>query len=302
MRLLKTIFLIFFCYLITSCSFIKTGYNNAPKLSIWWLNDYFNLSQTQILKLESALNDLHFWHRQQQLPEIIALLDTMQAAFISDNISADAVCEQVQAFKSKVYALQTKSIPIILAIAPTLTDQQLARFLMKLDKRTQKWKSQWWQESEKEQLSVIVDKAEDFAEKVYGDISEDQLMILKQSLTEANIKPAISYDEILRRNNDAIAILNALRNINKGANQINDVVNEPAVDQVSEIQTKLVQAGFDRMQKSPNSAYQQYVTKLAKNSCETIAKLHTSTNAKQKQHAKKWIGDYIVQLSALQTK
>ena len=300
MRLFKTIFIIFFCYLISSCSFIKTSYNNAPKPTIWWLNDYFNLRPTQTHTLEPALNNLHNWHRQQQMPQIITLLNSMQTVFASDNVTADAVCKQVQAFKSSIYTLQIETIPIIIKLAPTLSHQQMARFLIKLDKRAEKWKSQWWQDSEKELLAARFDKAEDFAEKVYGDLSVDQLTLIKQRLAQANIKPAISYNEIIRRNNDAINILNALQDVNQNSDHSNNVGSEPNADQLAEAKSKLVQAVFDRLQKSPNIIYQQYATEIAKNSCETIAILHATASAKQRLHAKKWIDYCIVQLTALQ--
>ena len=302
MRLFKTIFIIFFCYLISSCSFIKTGYNNAPKLTIWWLNDYFNLTPTQTHTLEPVLNNLHNWHRQQQLPEIITLLNSMQTIFASDNVTADAVCKQVQAFKSSIYTLQIETIPIIIKLAPTLSHQQIARFLIKLDKRAEKWKSQWWQESEREQLAARFDKAEDLAEKVYGDLSNDQLTLLKTQLAQANFNPATSFNEILRRNTDAVTILKALQNESKSTEHTNDSDILQFAGQSQEIKAKIVQAGFDRMQKSPEIAYFQYTKKMAEHSCETIANLHATTSIEQKLHAKKWLENYIVQLSALQTK
>lgn len=309
MHFIKFLSITLFCYSIASCSFIKTSYNNAPKLTIWWLNDYFNFTPAQIHTLEPALNNLHNWHRQQQLPEMITLLKTMQTAFAGNNVTGDALCVQVQAFKTSIYALQTESIPIILEIAPTLTDKQMSRFQSKLDKRTQKWKSQWWQELKKDQLSARLDKAEDFAEKVYGNLSEQQLMYIKQRLTQENIHPAISYSEIIRRNEDAFEILNALRNVNvnndnarNNENVSNKVVSEQNTEQLTKIKSKLVQAGFDRIQKSPDLAYQKYANDLAKHGCETIASLHATTGAEQKLHAKKWLDDYIVQLTALQIK
>ena len=302
MRLSKTIFIFLFCYLITSCSFIKTGYNNAPKLTLWWLNDYFNLTSTQIHTIEPALNDLHNWHRKQQLPEIIMLLNTMQSAFASDKVTADAVCEQVQAFKSNLFALQTESIPIILALAPTLTEKQMARFQKKLDKRAQKWKSQWWQESENDQLLARLEKSEEFLEKVYGNLSFEQLTLLKTQLAQANFNPATSFNEILRRNIDAVAILIALQNESKSTYHKNDSQSLQLVEQYLEIKTKIVQAGFDRMQKSPEFTYFQYANQMTKHNCEAIANLHATTSIEQKLNAKKWLKNYIVQLSALQTK
>ena len=64
----------------------------------------------------------------------------------------------------------------------------------------------------------------------------------------------------------------------------------------------MVKTGFDRLQKSPNQAYQTYADELTKHTCETIANLHAGTSAAQKLHAKNWLQDYINQIAALQEK
>ena len=286
MYLKKYLLVAFFSCLIISCSLVKTGYNNAPTLTIWWLNDYFNFTQAQNLALKTSLQNLHNWHRQNQLPTYITLLQDMQTSFAKDQISAAEACEKIDAIKLSIRTMQIESIPIIVEIAPLLSDIQLQRFQQKLDKRSEKWKAEWWQISKQEQLKARLGKTEDFAEKVYGRLSDTQLIELKQRLTQADINPEISYKEILRRNDDAFKILTELQN------------SALSLDEKSQ----LVKAGFDRIQKSPNPTYQTYADNLANHTCEIIADLHASTSAKQKLHAKNWLQDYIDQVSALQTK
>ena len=298
MRLIKFLSITLFCYLSVSCSFIKTGYNSAPKLTTWWLDDYFDLTQSQHLILKPALVSLHNWHRQHQLPQYITFLNTLQTTFASNNITAEVVCDQINTIKSNVHTLQVESIPIIIEIAPLLSAKQLTRFEEKLNKRAQKWKSEWWQDLKEDQLAVRLDKAEDFAEKVYGDLSEEQLLLIKNSVTEVNINPAISYKEITRRNNDAFTILSELKNLNNNINKGKE--SEQISLSTTDVKTKIVQAGFDRIQESPNIAYQKYVSDLSQHSCVSIANLHALTSVEQKLHAKNWLNNYIVQLTALQ--
>ncbi len=284
MRLSKHLFVILACSLIISCGLIKTTYNNAPALVIWWLDDYFDFTAEQNLILKPALDRLHIWHRQQQLPHYVILLQSMQTSLENTELNTDETCEQLTAIRSSIYNLQIESIPIIVEIAPSLSDAQLARFQEKLDKRRDKWKSEWWQETKQEQLAVRLEKAEDFAQKVYGDLDDAQLTLLKQSLAQAEINPAMGHQEIKRRNDDAFQILNALKN--------------PALTLAEKSQ--LVKGGFERIQKSPNHDYQTYADALRNHSCETIVNLHASTSAKQKLHAKNWLNDYMMQLTALQ--
>jgi hypothetical protein len=282
----KYLLLALFSCLIISCSLVKTGYNNAPTLVIWWLDNYFKFTQAQNLALKPSLQNLHNWHRQNQLPSYITQLQDMQTSLGNEQISANEVCEKIDTIRQSICTLQIESIPIIVEMAPLLSYQQMNRFQTKLEERTKKWQADWWQETKEEQLTVRLEKTEDYAEKMYGDLTDPQLMLLKQRLEQADISPAISYKEILRRNDDAFKILNALQNQTLTPDE----------------KTQLVKAGFDRIQKSPNQEYQTYADNLTKHTCETIANLHATTNAKQKLHAKKWLQDYIVQLTALQIK
>lgn len=273
------------CFII-SCSLIKTGYNNAPTLVIFWLDDYFSFSQAQNLALKPSLQNLHNWHREKQLPNFLTQLQDMQTSLANEQISANEVCEKIDVIKANVYALQVESIPIIIEMAPSLSDKQLQRFQKKLVERTEKWKADWWQETKEEQLAARLEKTEDYAEKMYGDLSDAQFILLKQRFEHANFNPAISHKEIQRRNDDAFKIISAVQNQSLSAEE----------------KSQLIKAGFNRIQKSPDQEYQTYADNLTNHTCETISNLHATTNAKQKLHAKKWLQDYIDQITALQIK
>ena len=285
MRSAKYFFMVLIVSLVASCSLIKTSYNNAPALTIWWLDDYFNFTQTQNATLKPALQSLHKWHRQSQLPKYIAQLQDMQISLDSPQISVNEACEKIDAIKISIHTLQIETIPIIIEMAPLLSDKQLNRFQQKLEKRAEKWRNDWWQETKEEQLAARLEKTQDFAEKMYGDLNDAQLTLLKQRLEQATINPAISYKEIQRRNDDAFNILSALQN--------------PAL--TLEEKSQLLNAGFDRIQKSPNQEYQTYADKMTNYTCKTMASLHASTTPQQKLHAKNWLQDYIDQTTALKT-
>ncbi|HSH86650.1 MAG TPA: DUF6279 family lipoprotein [Methylophilus sp.] len=285
MRTIKTLFILALAFSTLSCSLVKTAYNNAPALIAWRLDSYFNFSEAQKTKLKPALQELHAWHRKNELPRYVAFLDEITND-LGHDVSAKTACQRIESIKSSAQTLQTKFTPIIVDIAESLSDQQLQHLQQKLEKRNEEWKEEWWQETTEEQREVRLEKSRDFAEKVYGDINEKQINLLKQSIAKNNIDPAIIYSEILRRDEDALNILKALRN--------------PALS--NEEKTQLVRAGFERTQNSPNLAYQVYIDKLTQQTCETIASLHASTNAQQRLHAQQWVEDYKTQFTVLQSK
>ncbi len=285
MRTIKNFFILALALAIISCSLVKTAYNNAPALIAWRLDDYFNFSDAQKAKLKPALKDLHAWHRKNELPRYVSFLNELNNDF-SHEVSAQTACQRIESIKSNAQTLQTKIVPIIVDIGETLSEKQLQHFQQRLEKRNEEWKEEWWQETVKEQQEARLDKSKDFAEKVYGDLDEKQINILKQSIAKNNFDPALVYSEILRRDEDALNILKALRN--------------PALS--SEEKSQLVRAGFERMQNSPNQAYQAHIDNITQQTCETIASLHATTNAKQRLHAQQWVEDYKAQFSTLQSK
>jgi uncharacterized protein DUF6279 len=283
MRFIQTVFILLLACSINSCGLVKTAYNNAPAALSWWLDDYFDFTAAQKTVLNPALHRVHDWHRQNQLPSYINTLQDLQTLVAKDQFSPNEACEKIDQFKDNFHQLQSEFIPTIIEIAPLLTDKQLQYFHRKLEKRALKWKSEWWQETPEEQLSVRLEKTEDLAEKIYGDLTDAQRVLLKQNLAKTPADPALSYAEILRRNKDVEQIVTSL--------------HSQSLSQ--EGKSQLVKDGFERLQNSPNPAYEAYSNLMKKRTCEIIADLHASTSNKQKLHANDWLEGYIVQFSSL---
>lgn len=280
---LTRISIIAFCCLFASCSLVSTVYQNAPEMTRWWLDGYFDFTKAQKSILSPALQQVHAWHRQQQLPHIIAELKSVQKAVSQDNLSPAQACQAVEATKHQFYQLQSAFIPTIIQIAPTLSDQQLDYLQSKLDKRVQKWKKEWWQDSKEAQIAARLERFVDYAEKVYGKLSGQQIALIEQALAQHPARPELIYAEITRRNQDVETILRLLRDASLNTSQ----------------QQTLIADGFARLQRSPNESYQQYATAATLDTCETISKLHANTTEQQKKHAVDWFEKYIKQFSAL---
>ncbi|MEK9825511.1 MAG: DUF6279 family lipoprotein [Methylotenera sp.] len=283
MRLNKFITVILLALTLGACSLIKTIYSNAPEAVHWWLDGYFDFTQAQNARLKPALHKLHEWHRQTQLPLYIKHLQQMQDNIRQEKIDAQVVCTTISTIQDHLQTIQFEAIPMIVEIAPSLTDKQLAYFEKKLHKREQNWQSEWLQDSEEEQLEARLEKMIDYSEKLYGRLHKPQKSMLKQKLSNAHFKPEISYKEILRRNDDALHTIKILA--------------KPGLSEAQQ-QQQLLQA-FQRLRNSPNPAYQEYAELAKQRSCEIFADLHATTDDKQKQHAIAWLENLITQFKAL---
>jgi len=288
MRFIQCIFIILVLALTTSCGLVKTVYDNAPAAVSWWLDGYFDFTQSQQAILKPALHQLHDWHRQQQLPVYVGILQGLEQTMMQQQISAAVACEAIEQIKTSFSELQLESIPIVLALAPSLSDQQLQYVQKKLDKRARQWQDEWMQPSPSEQRAVRLEKIEDFAEKIYGSLEPSQHLLLKQDLALAPINPLLTYAEIVRRQEDAYQIITTLKN----AALTNQSLS-------AQRQYQLVKDGFERLQHSPNKRYAAYADKVNVHSCNMIAHLHSSISNKQKQHASELMEKYRLQFSEL---
>jgi hypothetical protein len=283
MRTKKFITVVLLALTLGACSVVKTIYSNAPEAVHWWLDGYFDFTQSQNARLKPALHKLHDWHRQTQLPLYIKGLQQIQGDIRHEKIDAETVCSTLSTMQDHLQTIQLEAIPIIVEIAPSLTDKQLAYFEKKLHKRALKWQSEWLQDTEEEQLEARLEKMIDYSEKLYGRLQIQQKSMLKQKLRNAHFKPEISYKEILRRNDDALHTINIL-----------------AKQRLSEAQQQQqVLLAFQRLRNSPNPAFQAYAEQAKQRSCEIFADLHASTDEKQKQHAIAWLENLITQFKAL---
>lgn len=299
MRFLQCVFIVLLSGLLNSCGLVSTAYNNAPSLVSWLLDDYFDFSSAQSALLNPALITLHDWHRQTQLPQYVVMLQDLQLVLAHDEstgqevraqlatgqapLTAEVACNKLDQIKASLTTLQLQSMPIILSMAPTISAQQRAYLQQKLAERTQKWKKQWWPESTEAQIAVRVDKAVDMAEKIYGGITAAQRGLLAASISGSAMQPALTYREILRRNDDIEQTILALQD-----------------SRLSPLQkSQRIQDSFARFQLSPNPVYAAYAEQQKQHTCEMIATLHQHTNAQQKLHAHNWLAGYINQFSAL---
>lgn len=279
----KLIFIFLLAVNIVSCSLIKTAYNNAPEAMHWWLDGYFNFTASQNTKLKPALHTLHNWHRETQLPLYVERLQKIQSDLSQDTITASTVCETMNNTQDMMQNIQLESIAIITEIAPLLSDKQLIYFEKMLQKRALKWKSEWLQDSEEAQIESRLNRTIDYAEKVYGHLNLSQKKMLKQKLLASDYQAAMSYTELLRRNEDTLQIVIGLNRGNLDQNE----------------KERLLKQGFSRLKNSPNLGYQDYADQFKLNTCDMIANLHATTDTKQKEHAKAWLENFTAAFKSL---
>ena len=260
---------------LTGCSTVKLGYNNAPEISYWWLDSYFDFNSNQSSKLRRDLNTVQAWHRQNELPLYVKTLEkTLRLA--TGKVTPEQVCDLYADVKPRFQTLIDQTEPVMVSMVPTLQPEQIAHLARQLEKRSDKWREEWLDGSLIERRERRVKQLADRTEMLYGRLEEAQLSMLRAQVAESSFDAAVSYRESQRRYRDTLQTFQKIQ-----------------TDKTNGAQTKSEIRGLlERSMQSPDAAYRTLMEKITQENCKAFATLHNSTTSAQRQKAKSVLESY----------
>jgi Family of unknown function (DUF6279) len=259
-------------------------YNNSDDLLYWWLDGYADLQGEQKQFTRDALTDLQRWHRQQQLPEYLALLKRMQAIAPND-ITPAQVCAMTEDMKDSFIRLLRHIEPASAQLSSQLSAEQLRSVRQRFDKTNKTWKEDWLDPDDQERLRYRTKQATNRLEDFYGRLDKPQRDALHQWLSTSIFNPAFSYTERERRQTDTLQTLQRIAQ--EGS----------ATAQAQTLLRGLTERSFN----SPNERYRSYNRELWNENCEGFAKLHNSTTPAQRQRMVEALRGYEADFKILMT-
>jgi hypothetical protein len=260
---------------LTGCSTIKVAYNNSDDLLYWWVDSYVDLQDGQKQLTRDTLTELQRWHRQQQLPEYVALLQKLRVMAASD-ITPAQVCAVTEEGKTSFATLLRFVEPASTRLVVQLKPEQLRSVRKKFDKTAKDWRKDWLDMDSDERLQYRNKQTLSRLEDFYGRLDTPQREVLRRWLSESAFDPAISYTERERRQADTMQTLQ--RMTQEGS----------ATAQAQALWHGLVERSFN----SPNERFRVYNRTLWQENCEGFAKLHNSTTPAQRKRLAESLQSY----------
>ena len=268
--------------LLSGCSAAKLGYNNAPSLTYWWLDNYLDFDSAQTPRVRAELEQLHRWHRETELPAYADALAQWQRAALA-NLSGEQVCAWVDGARPRLSALLDRTESSLVALAPTLKAEQLDHLARQFDKRNQKWREEWLDGTPAERQARRLKQLTERAEMLYGRLEDAQRAVLAASMNASMFDARQTYRETLRRQQDALQTLRLVQ-------------SEPLseIRKVAELRALLA-----RTVNSPDNGYQTYRAQATRTNCQAFADLHNSTTPAQRAKAADTLKSYEADAKAL---
>ncbi len=251
---------------LSGCSTLKVAYNNSDDVVYWWLDSYADLQDGQKQFTRDALADLLRWHRQQQLPDYVALLKRIQTLAPND-ITPAQVCAVTEDMRTSVVTLLRYVEPANTKLATQLKPEQLRSIRQRFDKTNKTWKEDWLDPSAEDRLQYRNKQAAKRLEDFYGRLDKPQREALNLWLSKSKFDPALSYTERERRQADSMQTFQRMAQEGSPTPQAQNMLRG------------LTERTFN----SPNERYRAYSRELWDQNCEGFAKFHNSTTAAQRQ-------------------
>jgi Family of unknown function (DUF6279) len=265
---------------LSGCSgFVQLGYNQLPTLAYFQLNRSFDFDEQQEKRVRDDLAKLHAWHRRNELPIYVQALSQLQKEVVQDT-TPQALCGHWAQVRDAWARVLEQAQPTAVAIVPTFSEAQRQRMEADFAKRNREWRKTWIDGNRDEQIDKRTERFATNAERVYGDLDEAQLALLRQSLAEQRFDSALTLREIVRRQKEAIAMLTQSA-------------------QAPQRTEPLVKAYFSTTVASPDATYRAYSERMREATCALGARLHNATTPAQRAQAQRVLRGYEADLRAL---
>jgi hypothetical protein len=249
------------------CSAARVGYNNAPTVTYWWLDRYFDFDADQSVRVRADLKALHDWHRAEELPRAAALLrrvrqDTPQAT------SPELVCGLYADVKVRGVVALERMVPTLAALVPTLQDAQIAHIAQNFNKRNEHWREEWLEGTPAQRTQRRAKRMLSRAETFYGNLTPEQTDLVPALLGASGTDVETLFQERLQRQQDALQTLRTLR----------DRPNTTQAQREAQLQALL-----ERAVQPTDPLVRQAWARWAGQGCAVAAALHNSSSPAQRQ-------------------
>ena len=158
---------------LVGCSSTRFAYNRLDFLVPWYLGDYVSLDRDQGRLLKAELQPFLDWHRQQELPRYIALLDRVESKLDQQLTAADVVLLAEEA-EVAIYRLQDRALDWMLALGEELRDEQMAEFIAGLQEQQAEYEEKYLERDDAEFRGDSCERLEDNARKYIGRLQREQ--------------------------------------------------------------------------------------------------------------------------------
>ncbi|MEZ5502787.1 MAG: DUF6279 family lipoprotein [Halioglobus sp.] len=166
--------------LLGACSGTNFVYNRLDFLVPWYMDDYVDLNQQQRQHLDETLAPLLAWHRNQELPQYVEILDGIGEK-LNRPLTPGDIAGIFSELQTAWFRLEDRSLGWLLDLGADLSDAQVADFLGALGKQQEEYQEEYLERSDKEFYQDSYDNMLDGVQDYLGTLSDEQRKLLREA-------------------------------------------------------------------------------------------------------------------------
>lgn len=166
--------------LLGACSSTSFVYNRLDFLVPWYLDDYTNLDRRQERHLDELLEPFLVWHRKEELPRYVGLLEVIEQK-LDAPVSAGDLALVVEDFRQAWLRIEDQGLEWMLALGETLTDEQVAEFIASLREQNKELADKYLPRDDQQYYEDSYENLRDNAADYVGRLTKTQRRALEEA-------------------------------------------------------------------------------------------------------------------------
>lgn len=260
---------------LQGCSAIKLGYQQLPTLSYWWLDSAISFNSEQSLRAKEALEQLHQWHRREELTSYADFLNR-SAQWSQGTVESTQVCSAFAEVQTRLDRLMREAVRQAAPVAMMLGPRQLSHLARQWDSKNEEWEKDWLRGDEQARMERRVERVVNRYKDFYGGLQAEQTALIKAHLAQSPWTAEWGRQDRQRRQKDLLA---TLQRVSQGQMPVAQVEAE-------------LWSVWQRWLKPPDAAGAALMQAMSQQACNNLTQLHNTTSAEQRQRAVRRVRAY----------
>lgn len=168
---------------LTACSSTTFVYNRLDFLLPWYLGDYVELEREQKKQLGSLLDPFLQWHRAEELPQYLQLLQEAESKLDGPLTAADIESISLS-FEAAWLRLESRALEWLMELGEELSDEQIAGFITELRDKQSEYEEKYLTRTDEEYHEEAYENLRDSLQDYMGRLDSEQRELLRASSLE----------------------------------------------------------------------------------------------------------------------
>ncbi|UVE18768.1 DUF6279 family lipoprotein [Pseudomonas sp. LS44] len=179
---------------LTSCSRLDLAYRNLDRLTLWWLDDYLDLTSTQKRWLEPQIQADLQWHCRTQLPAYVDWFGEQQRLLALGPLQPEEIEAQFSVLNHASRAIAERITPSSVELLRGLSAEQMENLDQRLEKDIQKLHEEYLEPPAQKQIATRVKRMEKRLRPWFGSLSDAQQARVQEWAAQTNATTPIWID------------------------------------------------------------------------------------------------------------